>query len=876
MRQTVVRSFLVACACLILGGACGSNGKAKTIDAAVAAPVAPKDASPDARDCVLTNVNYGSTTYYSSGATVVINCVTYTCVNGVFNLSGLPCVADASVVVVNFPDAPAAQNDAAAKDAGASDVPVTLTLDAGSDVLLAQDLVEQVDTKIAADVVPDSTSAIADATPSPDAPSISGAEVGIIHPIQDAAAEVVAILVSDAKVVVDSEPDAKVIVPDAASDISVSPDAPPCPNSNLLFCSGVCVDGRFDPLNCGSCAHLCATGEYCSAGVCQSTIGTSIVFCNGSYRDTQNDPHFCGGCNSSCRADQDCLAGVCECTNGLVDCGGACVDTQTNNANCGSCGNACPAVQSCLAGVCQCPFLRRLCGNVCVDYFHDPANCGTCGNTCAPGTTCVYDPNHPMSGISCQTVCGLGTTKCSDNQCHNTQTESANCGTCGNACRTDQSCVSGSCQCTNGLIDCGGSCVDTQTSNANCGSCENACPVAQSCVAGSCQCPAPQKWLCGSVCVNLLNDPQHCGGCEKTCATGLSCVEDITQYPYFFCRVICTGGTTACGNSCRDLMSDPNNCNACGNACPLGEYCVNGVCDVKCPTGQNDCSKVCVDESVDNQNCGGCGVSCPTGQSCSSGTCQCTGGKTKCGNNTCSDTTADPLNCGTCGNPCPTGEICQASVCTCPGSTTRCGNACVDTSTSNQNCGGCGVSCPTAQSCQSGSCGCSAAGTSYCNGSCVNYATDRNNCGSCGHSCGNYGSCQSGTCVGSYEMSTCRTTYFNHLVGFTNNDHINSPNLTVTGSAVFGSLGTTLVAPSSMLVSFHYYTTANTCNNGGLPYLEVYVGNNPYQQQLPCQSSGSSMIPATIPAGTGINDISFVIFSGDWALSVVIDSITFK
>jgi Stigma-specific protein, Stig1 len=871
MRQTVVRSFLVACACLILGGACGSSGK-KTADAMAAAP---KDGPviPPAPCSV-------NGTSYAPGETFVANCVTFTCVNGAFTASGLPCNTDASVVVVNIPDALVAQDDTAAKDLGVSDVPMASTPDAGSDVLLAQDLVEQVDMKVAVDVAPDSTSAIADVVPSPDTPSVSVVEVGIIQPIQDAAAEVGIVLVPDAKVVVDSEPDAKVVVPDAASDVLVPPDAPPCPSSNLLFCSEKCVDGRFDPSNCGSCGRNCATGEYCSAGVCQSTIGNGIVICDGSYRDTQNDPRFCGGCNTSCRADQDCLAGVCGCTNGLVDCGGACVDTQTSNANCGTCGNACLAVQSCGAGVCRCPTGRRLCGTACVDYLHDSANCGDCGNVCASGTTCVYDPGNPSSGVlwsvSCRSICGSGTTFCNDNQCHNLQAESANCGVCGNKCRTDQSCISGTCQCPNGLTDCNGVCVDIGTNAAN------------------------------------------CGGCGISCPAGFSCFYGTS--PSNKCQLVCTGGTTACGNSCRDLMSDPNNCKSCGNACPLDEYCVNGVCDVRCPTSQSDCSKVCVDESKDSKNCGGCGIACPADQFCSNGTCQCIGGKTKCSNNgiiSCSDTTADPLNCGTCGTKCPTGKLCQASVCSCPGSTTWCGSACVDTSANNQNCGacgvsclaprsclsgscqcqtgqtlcgtscvnessdpancgGCGVKCATSQLCQGGLCGCSAAGTVLCNGSCVNYATDRNNCGSCGYSCGIYGFCQSSACVGSYEMCACRTTNFNCLKGFTLNDRTNTANLTVPGSAVLGSLGATLVAPSSMIVSFHYYTTAVTCDNGGLPRLEIHVGNNSYPQDLPCQSTGSLIIPVPIPVGTGISDISFAIFSGDWGLSVVIDSITFN
>ncbi len=608
MRQRIICSFFVSsAACLILGGACGGSGKAKLTDAAVATPVVPKDALSDAKVCVLTNVNNGSTSTYGSGATFVINCTRYTCVNGIFSLSGLSCNTDAAII----PDASVAQNDAATKDAGiVSDSPVAMMPEAGRETPLARDAVLSEDVKIVIDVVTDGASAIADVVLSRDTVLISQTEVGIIQP-KDTAPEV-AILVPDAQIV--APPDAQFVAVDASIDVSILPDAPSCPGS-LLLCSEACIDVRFNPAHCGSCGRTCALNEYCSAGVCESLPGDGIILCDGNYRDTKNDPRFCGGCSTSCRADEDCVAGVCGCANGLVDCGGACVNTQTSNTHCGTCGNACLAAQSCTAGTCQCPIARMLCGNACVDYLHDPANCGECGKTCAPGKTCVYDPNHPMSGISCQTVCGPGTTKCSDEQCHNLQAESANCGVCGKICRTDQACVSGSCECIGGLTDCG-------------------------------------------VCADTKNSTAHCGGCNKPCPNGTICSNSL-------CGIVCEGGTTKCNdNQCHDTKVDTANCGGCGKPCRGDQACVSGSC--KCIGGLTDCG-VCTDTKSSNSNCGSCGNACPAGSNCiTSGTttsCICADPTQTACTNGCKSLMTDPASCGACNSACNNNGTCSGGNC---------------------------------------------------------------------------------------------------------------------------------------------------------------------------------------------------------------------
>jgi hypothetical protein len=80
------------------------------------------------------------------------------------------------------------------------------------------------------------------------------------------------------------------------------------------------VPSQTDPDNCGTCGHVCATGDICVKGVCTPT-------CNGG---------------PACDADA-----------GMACCAGGCVDVMSGDANnCGACGHGCCG-GACQAGVCQ-------------------------------------------------------------------------------------------------------------------------------------------------------------------------------------------------------------------------------------------------------------------------------------------------------------------------------------------------------------------------------------------------------------------------------------------------------------------------------------------------------------------------------------------
>jgi hypothetical protein len=120
-----------------------------------------------------------------------------------------------------------------------------------------------------------------------------------------------------------------------------------------------------DPLNCGSCGHVCgtlnaATSPTCN-GTCQFHCTTPWAHCstsadsNGCDVDINTDSNHCGGCNNQCTGGKVCNgSGVCACAATDTMCGGTtCIHLQTDSANCGGCGHVCNGGESCLGGRCQ-------------------------------------------------------------------------------------------------------------------------------------------------------------------------------------------------------------------------------------------------------------------------------------------------------------------------------------------------------------------------------------------------------------------------------------------------------------------------------------------------------------------------------------------
>jgi hypothetical protein len=165
----------------------------------------------------------------------------------------------------------------------------------------------------------------------------------------------------------------------------------------------------------------------------------------------------------------DAASSRCECPPGMRSCGGSCADLRSDPNTCGSCGTVCKASENatpiCSNGACgfTCnPGFTR-CEDNCVNLTPNPSpgareeeveNCGQCGNECdgAPehGTNKCFALSRPRCerGECCGFVCNQGFSNCSTGgvaECADLGTDPDNCGSCHNACSSDETCIRGAC-----------------------------------------------------------------------------------------------------------------------------------------------------------------------------------------------------------------------------------------------------------------------------------------------------------------------------------------------------------------------------------------------------------------------------------------------
>ena len=165
-----------------------------------------------------------------------------------------------------------------------------------------------------------------------------------------------------------------------------------------------------DAANCGACGQACASGMICSWGAC--VVGQDGGVCSGTFADCNNnsadgcevnlatDPNNCGSCGQACMSGFSCSAGACTdgdagVCNTSLQCpnGQVCVDHQCVVDSDGG---------TCTSGYADCD---NDTSNGCETYVEtDTSNCGSCGNVCTTGYSCV-------SGIcTAPATCGFSTT----------------------------------------------------------------------------------------------------------------------------------------------------------------------------------------------------------------------------------------------------------------------------------------------------------------------------------------------------------------------------------------------------------------------------------------------------------------------------------
>lgn len=129
------------------------------------------------------------------------------------------------------------------------------------------------------------------------------------------------------------------------------------------------------------------------------------------------------------------------------------------------------------------------------------------------------------------------------------------------------------CACPEGLVGCGSQCVDTQTDVANCGACGAACASGESCLGGDCVSPIDCETYDGSrldtahICLqstdeggDVLAIGGSCSGYQprdgEACVSNADCTAVLSTYPPQVVG-ICNTGYRPCTNpgpSCTDFV----------------------------------------------------------------------------------------------------------------------------------------------------------------------------------------------------------------------------------------------------------------------------------------------------------------------------------
>ncbi len=394
---------------------------------------------------------------------------------------------------------------------------------------------------------------------------------------------------------------------------------PTGPGTEGVCCNSSCVDTRTTAEHCGTCGASCPSGGSCTNAQCQTADG-GYAYCRNST-ECPSGLTCAGGRCSPEACGQGVTGVACAFGggfNGFVGsagtcCGGECVDPHQDGDHCGGCDRPCPN-----GGLCAGDFFSQCiptsagtqCSNgngcfgsnlICANGYCVSAGCMGPGNMCATGSGV---------GVCCSTFFSF--------TCVDLVNDTQNCGGCGAKCDMGQQCVNGACvgvqapcgpenlgrfcgPTTDGgsrPTCCAGGCKNMADDPANCGTCGHACNTGESCVNGGCAfvgCSARPNgstcWdgtafgdCCAEMCVDNQTDEANCGQCGRRCAANAVCEQGrcgVTTCTPEVAGSVCFEGAAVgrcCGTECVDTSSDTRHCSGCGLACNAGEMCVNAGC----------------------------------------------------------------------------------------------------------------------------------------------------------------------------------------------------------------------------------------------------------------------------------------------------------
>jgi MYXO-CTERM domain-containing protein len=471
-----------------------------------------------------------------------------------------------------------------------------------------------------------------------------------------------------------------------------------CPALQTQACSPFTCSGTKCGGNCSTDTD-CASGSFCSAGVCKAKLGvgqpcSANTSCGSSYCA---DGVCCTGpCTGQCEAcNLANVVGTCTAVTGAPHggrtpcatdgstCGGTCNGTLTGTCSyptapcrASSCNNEVAVLAASCDGMGACPPEQT---QNCAPFLCSGPKCG---GSCVVDTDC--GGLSYCSGGVCVVKPGLGFACGADNQCTSGYCTDGVCcaGGCVGQCEAcDKGGAVGTCvpivgaphgarpQCTGDGSSCAGSCNGTVATGCaypdgsvqcRAPSCDNNTATLASNCAGTGSCPAPQLQACAPfLCVG-----QSCAG---------DCIVDTSCAPGNFCAA----------GMCKAKIELGQPCGA-NHQC-ASAYCADGVC----------CDTECIGQ------CEACDVMGSLG--------------------ICSPAVGSPHG----GKPACAGVgVCQAwcdgivlNACSFPGSTVECSAASCDNGVqqSAASCDGAGT-CPAAVT---KSCGNFACGTTVCESTCA-------------------------------------------------------------------------------------------------------------------------------------------------------------